>query len=768
MFFPDNQSLALLSFDANYSIDPASGAITKRQLPENHDPVVFSPDKTTFVTISNRTELNVWDYKTWTILRRFSLVPPETGELAVRPNFLSPRLISPDNRTVVLEEYTGQNFTPIRLRLVSLETGSEIAAFASRGTKLAIDPTGAFLAVGDRDQTQVLNLKTMEIVQTFETCAWNQLIFFDADTLICNDTTNLNFWNTQSGDREYTIRGGQNRWSGGLLINSDRTLGAFALDDSVALLDLSRGSESLSAAWLDDAVAGVGFSPDSRTVYALSRNGMAASTDLRTLKHQSFTSQAYSVVAFHWPNAVSPDGAFFAGFTEDRRLDLVDLQTGEKLAEQETGFAENDAIVDFSINVAKGRIAVLTKENRLWIWDYHNRQVVLDMTVEVEADFGAWSNAVEFHPGGDQVAVGLYDVVNVLDIPSRKWLFQTKHEHTDDIMNITYSPDGKTIASCSSDGSIVLWDSQTGRQVGKTILSDNIISLAFSPDGRILASGSWGSNQVVLWDVQTGQPIGEPLGGHGAKVTHVQFSPNGRYLVSADMNGSTIVWDLGLDALRARACYIANREVYDEEWGQFFGGLARANACSPSASADVENGWWLFQQGQYDLALSAFDRAVTQDASAGEAYLGQGWAYTKLRQYEMAITAFEKGLAVDPQDAGLYDGLGGAHYLLDHPAEAIMNLERAIALDERYDNSVNLVRLGWSNNYLGKYDQAIAYFERSLQKSPQANPAHQGLGDAYYATGQMEKALEHYRTYLELAKENAAAYVVERVRELEK
>ena len=73
--------------------------------------------------------------------------------------------------------------------------------------------------------------------------------------------------------------------------------------------------------------------------------------------------------------------------------------------------------------------------------------------------------------------------------------------HTGDVLSVTYSPDGKQIASGSDDKSIRIWDTASGQTVqtlkGHTALVRSVVS---SPDGKQIASGSY-DNTIRIWDV---------------------------------------------------------------------------------------------------------------------------------------------------------------------------------------------------------------------------------------------------------------------------
>ena len=76
--------------------------------------------------------------------------------------------------------------------------------------------------------------------------------------------------------------------------------------------------------------------------------------------------------------------------------------------------------------------------------------------------------------------------------------------HTAAVQALTFSPDGRTLATGSWDGAIKLWDLENGALFWMGRHSSSIQSLVFAPDGRLLAScGDDGA--ITLWNLHSGE-----------------------------------------------------------------------------------------------------------------------------------------------------------------------------------------------------------------------------------------------------------------------
>jgi WD40 repeat protein len=148
------------------------------------------------------------------------------------------------------------------------------------------------------------------------------------------------------------------------------------------------------------------------------------------------------------------------------------------------------------------------------------------------------------------------------------------------LISVQFSPDGQILAAGTQSGLIYLWDAHTLQPIGQPFRGHtvSITGLSFSPDGKILASGDFDAI-IRLWDVETGKPLGQPLIGHTPMYAMVAFHPDGKTLASSGFDGTIRLWDVDPASWRMRACELAGRNLTQAEWATYLTGLPYSRTC---------------------------------------------------------------------------------------------------------------------------------------------------------------------------------------------
>jgi WD40 repeat protein len=159
---------------------------------------------------------------------------------------------------------------------------------------------------------------------------------------------------------------------------------------------------------------------------------------------------------------------------------------------------------------------------------------------------------------------------------------------------VFWSPDGKRLATASVDGTAKVLDAVSGRELlpPLRVTTGRVWDVAWSPDGRRLATGygegvgglEKGSDggTVKVWDAENGRLLLTLLG-HEKRVGSVAWSPDGKRLATASVDGTAKVWDLTRDGeLRSLAAAVA---MVESPMGQ--GALLGIPALLPAVTREV-------------------------------------------------------------------------------------------------------------------------------------------------------------------------------------
>jgi WD40 repeat protein/serine/threonine protein kinase len=268
-----------------------------------------------------------------------------------------------------------------------------------------------------------------------------------------------------------------------------------------------------------------------------------------------------------------------------------------------------------------------------------------------------------------------------------------------DLIWLDFNRDGRLLAACGARKTVIAWKTDGFQEVWTLPHPDIAIMFRFSPDGRRLVTGC-NDRAARIWDLETRKVI-FTFPGHKERVTDVDFSPDGRAVVTVG-GTETLVWDA------------ADGRVLRRFRGH--AGLVLSAAFGP-------DGKWLVTGGD-DATLRVWDAALSPldwHGPAARKLVDERFAKLLLR-------------------ADVVEGLRADKEI---PAEV---LPVALQLAEEHDEdpkalddaSAAAVRDGGGDP--AAYRMALRRAEAACRLWPDSGHYLNTLGLAYYRAGQYKKA----------------------------
>ena len=240
--------------------------------------------------------------------------------------------------------------------------------------------------------------------------------------------------------------------------------------------------------------------------------------------------------------AFSPEGSLLLSSSEDGTLIIWNVETGERLRS-----VPEFTLYKVSFSPDGKRVAAATF-NGLQVWSYTPDSAELITFEESQAILTIPDGSYGiFSPDGKHLAAVSFGIasgnaIKVWDAATGQELL-TLIGHTDWIMGLAFSPDGKRLASTSLDGTVRIWSLSPGEE---TIAVSGPgagygTRVVYSPNGQEFATNG-GDGTATIWNVETGKPR-LTLTGHAAEVMSMAFSPDGTRFGTGGLDSTAIVWD---------------------------------------------------------------------------------------------------------------------------------------------------------------------------------------------------------------------------------
>lgn len=493
----------------------SSTILSKTQLNETFDPVVFSRDGSNFAAGDHDGGIQLWD--TTTSSQYASL---DGHKDDIDSNIFS-LAFSPDKSTLA----SGSEDKTVKLwETQSHKSFATLSGHAAWITSVAFSEDGKTLASGDAgSDIRLWDLDTLKEIVSINghKNTINALAFAPAETLrygacLASGSADgtIRFWNAKNGEELVTFATGHIEWIKAVAFSeNDTNLVSAAFNGNVDVSSLKTNQELTTFTdTQSDFTETIMLAQNAQLLLSVSRRGMIR-----------FNPIGYG---------------FYGSFRSAAEPQLRNIFTGERLL-------SND--VNDSISIIA---AAFTPDSNILALNSHRKINALHLNsgtelFEIERNSSSNRSRLYFSPDGKRLAAISESV------KAQVWDIRTQRDITPSNIKtataVAFSPDSTVLAAVSREG-IYLWilDKESDEKhtmIPVSFYASNWI-LEFSPDGTVLIGSAlvkWDS-PIMMWYVETGHFLGN-ISGHSGPVETFVFSHNGKILASGSQDGTVLLWD---------------------------------------------------------------------------------------------------------------------------------------------------------------------------------------------------------------------------------
>ncbi len=277
---------------------------------------------------------------------------------------------------------------------------------------------------------------------------------------------------------------------------------------------------------------------------------------------------------------------------------------------QDSTFTETfDAMTAVAINSSGTYWAAASRRGEIRVWAATGASWALNLRRSWRAHTDmVW--ALAFSPDGGALATGSWDgTVKLWNVDSGALLWSGRH--ASHVNCVAFTRDGTMLASSGIDAAVRIWDRQSGKELQTLPHPAPVTTLVWRPHGHFLATGN-SVGAIRLWDVREDGPAicGQTIQAHTDWVDSLAFSPEGNILASGSWDSTVKLWEVAFSG--------ATREISATLMQTLMGHTDRVGrvAWSPdghtlaSGSRDRTIRLWDAERASYRTALQGHTASV--------------------------------------------------------------------------------------------------------------------------------------------------------------
>lgn len=544
---PDGRLIATASADRTVRLwDARTRAfLSRRILPGTATDICFSSDGKWLACSDRSNHVSLWQVTGGDDARVFGPFPRDISSVAFCGN---KKLVIGDAGTDSYKEgltWKERNAGDPLVRILDIETGNETETLTGH-TKtimgLACSADAKTIVSGAYDATvriwrkegsgwvpQVLTNHMLAVLDVAISPSGKALA-------TCGRDKTIRLWNLETGELTNTIVG-HTAAVNGVQFSADETeVVSCSSDRSARIWDLA-GKELLACRGHYDAVNVVRFLPGSREVVTGSDDYTARVWNAKATRG-AVVRQAHTELV--WGAAFSPDGKTLVTVSEDGSIVRTDAETGRELSKS----VEEQAVLAVAWSPSGEHFVTAGEDTALTIRSGSDGKPIRQIP-DAHTDL-IWD--LDISPDGKLLASSSSDKTVKIWRTADWTCIRTLTEHRGELASARFSRDGTYLVTASDDKKVNLWDARSFELLHTFTGHSNAIWRAvFSPDGRLIASSSY-NGEIIIWDVAARRQV-RVIEAHTNQVAGLAFVPDGSRLVSASDDRTIKIWDLesGID-----------------------------------------------------------------------------------------------------------------------------------------------------------------------------------------------------------------------------